>query len=435
MLRISDNRRFLAREDGSPFFYLADTAWELFHRLNREQADLYLRHRAAQGFTAVQAVVLAELDGLTVPNALGHLPLHDADPTRPVEDYFRHVDWIVDRAGELGLAVAMLPTWGDKWNRRWGAGPEIFTPSSAAAFGEFHGARYRDRHLLWILGGDRTIDSAEHLEITRAMARGLRTGDLGRHLVSFHPCGQHTSAEWLHCEPWLDFNMCQTGHAKDRDCYRSIALDYARYPAKPCLNGEPGYEHIPSGLKAGEPKLEADDVRKFLYWSLLAGAHGHTYGCNEVWQMWEPGRPPLFDASLPWHEALHLPGAGQMRHARTVLESRPYFSRLPDQSLLASDPGAGGEHIRACRDQDRTCALIYLPVGQEVRVHAGALGGEEGFASWLDPRTGSWEQEGAFNPRAENSFRPPTAGPGNDWLLVLDDASRGYAVPALEGVE
>src|SRR5215216_4273947 len=60
-LKVSENRRFLVREDGSPFFYLGDTAWELFHRLNRDEADEYLRDRAARGFTVIQAVVLAEL--------------------------------------------------------------------------------------------------------------------------------------------------------------------------------------------------------------------------------------------------------------------------------------------------------------------------------------------------------------------------------------
>ena len=38
-LKVSDNRHFLVKDDGSPFFYLGDTAWELFHRLNREEAD------------------------------------------------------------------------------------------------------------------------------------------------------------------------------------------------------------------------------------------------------------------------------------------------------------------------------------------------------------------------------------------------------------
>src|SRR3954452_7231976 len=91
-LKVSENRRFLVKEDGSPFFYLGDTAWELFHRLDREEAERYLKDRAAKGFTVIQAVVLAELDGLHSPNPYGHTPLEGDDPARPVEDYFKHVD-------------------------------------------------------------------------------------------------------------------------------------------------------------------------------------------------------------------------------------------------------------------------------------------------------------------------------------------------------
>src|SRR5688572_19842171 len=87
-LKIADNRRYLIKEDGAPFFYLGDTAWELFHRLNREETDLYLADRARKGFTVIEAVALAEFGGLTEPNRYGHLPLKESDPTKPVEEYF-----------------------------------------------------------------------------------------------------------------------------------------------------------------------------------------------------------------------------------------------------------------------------------------------------------------------------------------------------------
>src|SRR6478735_3924078 len=151
-LRVSDNKRFLVTLDGAPFFWLGDTAWELFHRLNREDAERYLRDRAAKKFTVIQAVILAELDGLHTPNAYGHTPLTDDDPARPDEGYFAHVDWIVARAEELGLYIGMLPTWGDKWNRGRGAGPEIFHPENAGPYGEWLARRYKDRPIVWILG-------------------------------------------------------------------------------------------------------------------------------------------------------------------------------------------------------------------------------------------------------------------------------------------
>lgn len=117
-LRVSENRRFLVQADGTPFFYLADTAWELFHRLNREEATHYLEQRARHGYTLIQAVALAELDGLNDPNPYGHRPLKDNDPLQPVPAYWEHVDFIVKKANSLGLYIGFLPTWGDKWNKR-----------------------------------------------------------------------------------------------------------------------------------------------------------------------------------------------------------------------------------------------------------------------------------------------------------------------------
>ena len=164
-LKVSENRRFLVYEDGRPFFYLGDTAWELFHRLNREEADRYLEDRARKGFTVIQAVALAELDGLDDPNPYGHRPLRNNDPTRPdvkegpANDYWDHVDYIVEKANSLGLYIGFLPTWGDKWNKKWGTGPEIFTAENAAVYGEWLGRRYRDRGIIWILGGDRPVET------------------------------------------------------------------------------------------------------------------------------------------------------------------------------------------------------------------------------------------------------------------------------------
>jgi Protein of unknown function (DUF4038) len=85
----------------------------------------------------------------------------------------------------------MLPTWGDKWNQKWGVGPEIFTPESAHAYGAFLGRRYAQRPIIWILGGDRPIETEAHRLVVRAMAAGLRAGEGGRHLLGFHSWG-HT---------------------------------------------------------------------------------------------------------------------------------------------------------------------------------------------------------------------------------------------------
>ena len=217
-LKTSDNHRFIVTADGKPFFYLGDTAWELFHRLDRSNADKYLEKRAQQGFTVIQAVAIAEFDGHTVPNAYGHLPLTDLDPARPAikdgpdNDYWDHVDYIVDKANANGLHVGFLPTWGRYWHFRENDARQLFSRQNAEVYGEWLGKRYKNKAIVWILGGDRSVDTDEHREIIRAMARGLRNGDGGNHLITFHPNGGQGSSKWFHNDDWLDFNMRQNGH-------------------------------------------------------------------------------------------------------------------------------------------------------------------------------------------------------------------------------
>ena len=419
MLHISPNRRFLTDTDGRPFFYLGDTAWELFHRCTLDESEHYLRDRAAKGFSVIQAVALAEIDGLHVPNRQGHTPLINDDPMRPNEAYFAHIDQVLGLASSLGLYIGMLPTWGDKWNKKWGVGPEIFTAENAYSYGSFIGRRYAGQNIIWIMGGDSPIESEQQCSILRAMADGIRTADGGQHLMGFHTWGAHSSSDYVQDEPWLDLHMCQSGHARNSENWRFIADDYARTPTRPVMDAEPGYEDIPDGLHTlNGGYLDDYDVRKALYWALFAGAHGHTYGCNPVWQMWQRDRQPLIGARRPWQAALQLPGASQVQYARQLLLSRPFLTRIPDQSMIRSDIGTGSYHVQATRDSEGSYAMVYLPAGQAVELDLSKLTGTQLRACWYDPRTGVSSQIGSFAKQASLHFTPPGGGP--DWVLVVD---------------
>lgn len=429
-LRVSNSGHHLVKEDGTPFFYLADTGWELFHRLSLVEAEHYLRDRAAKRFTVIQAVVLAECEGLTEPNVNGHLPLEDQDPTRPVEAYFEHVDAVVSKATAFGLMIGMLPTWGSYWNAKWGLGPEVFTPENAYTYGRFIGSRYAQAPIIWILGGDRPTETSTHAEIIREMARGLKEGDGGAHLMTFHPPGGQGSSEYFPNEPWLDFHMWQSGHNHNTDNHALIATDYARTPVKPVLDGEPLYEDHPVGFDLNQGYSDDYDVRKGAYWALFAGACGHTYGCHPVWQAFDYGRTSINHARRPWHEALHLPGAAQVQHARALFESRPYSERVADMSLVTSEHGEGTFRIRATRDEGGRYALIYLPTGKPVTVDARALADSTLIAHWFNPRTGAAERIGEMRRDEGLAFTLPHGGP--DWILVLDAAKAEFSVPGAQ---
>ena len=279
VLKVTEDKRFLIKEDGTPFFWLGDTAWELFHRLNREEAVEYLQNRAENGFNVIQAVALAELDGLVTGNAYGRKPLlknstGEFDPTLPdtiVEEdstytYWDHVDYIVDRAEEMGLYIGFLPTWGDKFNLAWGKGPVGFKRDNAKVYGKWLGERYKDRtNIIWILGGDRSLDTSLHFDVVNAMAEGIKEGDEGRHLMTFHPMGGGSSSKHVHNENWLDFNMMQSGHgALNIDNYAMIGKDYGLYPVKPTFDGEPRYEDYPINFNPQNGYFDDFDVDRLL---------------------------------------------------------------------------------------------------------------------------------------------------------------------------
>jgi hypothetical protein len=431
-LKVSDNKRFLVTAGGKPFFYLADTAWELFHRLDRKQAVEYLDKRASQGFTAIQAVALAELDGVTDPNPYGHLPLIGKAPARPVPAYWDHVDYIVDQANARGLYIALLPTWG-RWVNNTGRSDEsLLTPQNAGAYGEFLGKRYGKKGVLWILGGDRTATGFE--ATWRALARGIAIGVAGQEdydavLMSFHPRGGETSSAWFHDDPWLDFNMHQTGHglAEKVASWAKIAKDYERQPIKPVLDGEPLYEDHPLAFRARDYGYSFDaHVRQRAYWSVFSGSCGHTYGNHSVWQMYAPGRRPVNGPLLYWYEAIHRPGAAQMQHVRRLIESRPYLSRVPDQTLVA-DARDGADKIVATRGDGY--AFVYSAQGRKFSVNLGKISGARLRAWWYNPRTGSAVEFETIPNSGTREFVCPSEGFGSDWVLVLDDASRNFGTP------
>jgi hypothetical protein len=438
-LEVSKNKHFLAFKDGTPFFYLGDTAWELFHRVNKKDAEIYLENRRAKGFTVIQAVALAEFDGLNTPNAEGEKPLLNNDPSTPNEKYFAHIDWVIKKAEEKGLFIGLLPTWGDKWNKKTGIGPQIFTPENAHVYAKFLGQRYKNSpNIIWILGGDRSIDLDIHKEIIRAMARGLRQGDEGKHLITFHPQGGEGSSKMFHNEEWLDFNMRQNGHSVSyTERYFMTVDDYKLSPAKPVLDAEPIYEdHAINFHPGNNSHALAIDVRRPLYWNLFSGAFGHTYGNHAVWQMWTPDKRPINWPLMPWTEAMNQPGAVQMMYGRLLMESRPFLSRIPDDSILVPDtfnttvvPGSGAYRFVATRDEAGTYAMVYVPVGRKFEVKMNAIKGKQVAAWWFNPRNGEATRAGRFNSTGTQSFISPSPGESLDWILVLDDAAKKYPAP------
>ena len=428
-LKVSANHRYLEFENGKPFFYLGDTAWELFHRLNKTDTEKYLENRREKGFTVIQAVALAELDGLNTPNMEGEKPLFNNDPTKPNEKYFAHVDWVIKKADEKGLFIGLLPTWGDKIDKKWGVGPVIFNKENAFSYGKWIGNRYKDfPNIIWINGGDRS-GGGSNFEIWNALANGIKSVDK-THLMTFHPSGGSSSSKWFQNEDWLDFNMMQTGHGeRSYAAYIKLMIpDYKLTPVKPTFDGEPRYEDHPVNW---QPDIlgwfDDADVRQAAYWNLFSGGFGHTYGCNEIWQMHTPDRSPMGFARHTWYDDLDLPGASDMIHVRRLMESRPMTERIPFQELVANGYMPETDYIVATKGKNY--AFVYIPTGWGASINLEKLGWEQSVVWWYNPRTGEASKLKEITNKGIQEFRPETGGRGNDWILVLDNRDIHFSAP------
>jgi hypothetical protein len=422
-LKVSPNGRYFIDQDGQPFFYLGDTCWLLFQRMNRKEVDEYLKDRAGKGFTVIQAYVVRGLgkrhpDGST--SLLGAGPFTDRDPTRPNEAFFKNVDYVVNRANELGLVMALVTS--KSWHVNKHA-EKVFDAKSAFTFGKFLGRRYRDNAVMWYVGGDSAPGSDR--EVWVAMARGLKDGSGGSHLVSYHGSGGTSSSTWFHKDDWLDFNSIQSGHGWGAKTYRFITQDYGLSPAKPTVDMEPPYENHPTGSKT--PRIDSHQVRQGAYWAMLAGAAGHGYGSLDLFHLYKEDEGPFpRNGFQSWRKAMAYEGASQVGLMRRLFELRPWHQLVPDQSVIEAGQGEGEDHVQAARAKDGSFLIAYVPRGRPVAIRMDRLSGKKLQARWYDPRKGTWHEIGAYPNTGTGEFTCPSSGAQSDWVLVLDDAAKRY---------
>ncbi len=436
-LKVSKNAHDLQFTDGTPFFWLGDTAWELFHRLNLTEIKRYLDNRSAKGFTVIQAVALAEFDGLRRPNQYGEIPLNNLDPAKANSTYFTVIDSTLHMARRLNMFIGLLPTWGDKVTKMWGEGPVVFDSLNAYTYGHWLGSRYKSEpNIIWILGGDRPAvkDSNDWRPIWRAMARGIIEGTHGKCLITYHPSGgSNSTSQWIHNEPWLDVNMFQSGHGGGHDvpCWDLVKRDFAYAPAKPTLDGEPNYEDHPVNPW---PKWDVAngyyrdyDVRKQCYRSVFAGACGVTYGHHSVWQFMGDKEEAINFPDRGWINAMDRPGAFQVGYLKKLILSRPMLNRVPDNGLILEGQGEKAEHIEAFRAADSSYAMFYLPVGKTITIKTSIFS-KMIKVWWFNPKDGHSQNIQTLEHNESMRLTSPSVGIGNDWVLVLDNGTNKYPV-------
>jgi hypothetical protein len=338
-------------------------------------------------------------------------------------NYWDNVDYIVDLARKKGIYIAMVPVWGSNVRKGY------INCEQAGRYARWLAARYKDKpNVIWINGGDNKGNDSTAVWNTIGMALKEISPE---HLVTYHPFGRTQSSIWFHNEPWLDFNMFQSGHRRydqddtpqsyGEDNWRYAADDYLKVPVKPTIDGEPSYEAIPQGLHdSAQPYWTDADVRRYAYWSVFAGCFGFTYGHNAIMQFYKPGDSnPAYGVKEYWDVALNAPGAAEMKYLERLILSKPFFERIPGNDLLAGFQGERYDYIAVTRGKD--WVLAYTWNGRNISLDINKLALRDYKASWFDPRNGELSEIGTYKNEGTASFNPPGEQKnGNDWVLIIE---------------
>lgn len=432
-LKVAPSRRTLAHADGTPFFWLGDTAWEMLIRSTKDEILRLLDDRARKGFTALQTThaVLVEDDSRDFNGILLYL---NNDRTHLNPRFFDGLDSIMTWANARGIVVALVPQWAnggiEGYDRGWVRKP--ITQAEALIAAEYLAARYAAHHVVWVAGGDVRYDTPERRSYWERFAGVMEEAGGGEHLVSIHPEGLTASYDFFsNTASWLDFHMLQSSHQPWTDSRTAIIQrGYGLLPAKPVLNAEPPYEDFilnsffsdfEASLVGGKYRAKPYDVRLAAYMSIFhGGLAGVTYGANGIFQWNSAANPnPIHQPRLTVDSALSLPGSAHMGILKRLLTDFHWEEMIPRLDLVITLTAERSTTPFYGVLASSETLIGYFGEGlRSVTLSCGALRGDGAFAvQWISPATGEAVSSLVPFSLSPITLRPPAVS--EDWLVTV----------------
>lgn len=409
---------YLTHSDGTPFFWLACTAWNGALKSTDSEWDHYLQQRTSNNYSAIQLVTTEfrgcdkNAEGLTAVQGCGKISVNP--------EFFRRIDKKIDKVNEYGLVAAPVILWALPVAAGKELSPGYYLPDDQAILlAKYIVARYGGNHVVWILGGDGFYTGSFEQRwktIGRDVFDGKQQG-----IVTLHPSGTSWIGEAYKDEPWLDIIGYQSSHSNSEGTVNWITKGpvskmWSHLPARPIINLEPNYEQIFF-------KITDRDVRNASYWSIFAApVAGVTYGANGIWPWLRAGEKIINheDAAgtSTWDVSINFPGSIQMGYLAQFIKRFAWWNFYPAQELLVIQPGdkVYNHFVSVTKTTDNKTILVYIPVKSTIMLRKPA--GRNYTVRWFDPVKNTYSD----GTGSDDGMVLTVTSPGDgDMLLILEE--------------
>ena len=408
----------LTHADGTPFFWLACTAWNGAMKSTDEEWDKYLQNRVSHNYSAIQFVT-TEFRGCD-KNSEGLVAIQGSGRISVNPEFFHRIDRKIDKINEYGLVAAPVVLWALPVAAGKELSPGYYLPDDQAILlAKYIVARYGGNQVIWILGGDGFYTGTYEQRwktIGRAVFDGKHQG-----IVTQHPSGRQWIGEVYKDEPWLDIIGYQSSHSNSEGTVNWITRGpmskmWPYLPARPIINLEPNYEQIFF-------KITDKDVRNASYWSIFATPiAGVTYGANGIWPWLREGEKILnhedATGTSTWDVSINFPGSIQMGYLAEFIRKFAWWDFYPAQELLVEQPGdeVYNHFVSVSKTTDNKTILAYVPVKETIMLRKPA--GHNYSVRWFDPVNNKYSNGTGSD---DGNILTVTSPKESDMVLILEE--------------
>ncbi|MBN1640685.1 MAG: DUF4038 domain-containing protein [Anaerolineae bacterium] len=425
----------LQRADGSPFWFLGETAWSLYvdsveQGHDRAAAERHIAARAAQQFNVFHSMLLSELGWGNCggdPFVGGDLAAQQINPA-----YWQEVDRRLATLNDSGIVGGLVLAWGRKRgdDREPFAWDRFTNQAAKERYARYVAARYSAYDVYFVVAGEWNASTRDRdHDVVRgeyvAIGEALRKADPHGRMIGIHPGtgGVHDVREFNHAAGWMSFGDYQQNYVA-----LNAEVIASRRCGKPVINAEYAY-YLRDADEDGvvdKPNSQTLDAIRHATWDIVMGGGYAVSGFGSTYLGGARNAGP-FDVDAPRNDDWEA----QVQHAPALFRSLDWWRLSPRNDLLRAAVARSDERQIAgrpappvrtywCLAEPGKAYVLYVR-GMETPVVLSLDAPPGRYAlRQFDPRSGAWSDLGALAGRSAYAYRPPDAA---DWVVVLRAAA------------